>query len=164
MICCNWSGMKTFAVLLTGTKLLLLVTVFFTTAYSTDAFVSTELQNNMSISILLSIFVIVSTLVYLAYIYLLTGQSARLGFALFGATVSVAGWGTLVATEMQFVGHITGTSLFVASTGIYVLIMFTLNDKMQYIYLAGYAVVGLFALLFVIFDYTDLDAAAAIFE
>ena len=162
--CAKCSGIKTFAVLVTGTELLLLIVTFFTTAYSTDAFISTELQNNFPVRVLLSMFVIASTLVCLAYIYIRTGPSAGFGWALLGALVSVAGWATLVATEMETAGHITGTSLFVAGTGVYVLVMFMLTNQIQCTYVAGYALVAVFALLFIILDYTDCKAGAALCE
>ena len=159
------SGMQAFAVLVTGTELLLLLVVFWATARRNDAFVSTEMQAAGSpLRVLLTIFVVATAAVCLAYVYVRTGRAPRFGWALLGAGTSLGGWAALALTDMQTPGHVAGTLLFALGTGAYVLVMLAVTNAPKAVYLAGYTAVAVFAVLFAALDYTQYKGAAALFE
>lgn len=159
------SGMQAFAVLVTATQLLLLLTVFCTTAYSADAFISTEMQApGSSLRVLLTIFVAGTTGVCLAYVHVRAGRSPRLAWALLGAAAALGGWAALALTDLQTPGHVAGTLVYVGGAGVSALVMLDVTPAPQAVYLAGYAAVAVFALLFGTLDAAGYLAASALFE
>lgn len=164
----NWcpplSGIQGFAVITTGMQSLLLIVVFFTRGRSMDAFVSIELQTVFEFRILLSVFVIATTLVCLLYIHCQAGAGWKFYLSALCAVVSLAGWACLASSEMPSTLHTAGTGIYLLSTGIYTLVLFSLAVKYQCVFAVGYVAGAVCALLFVIFNAMGQSAVAGFLE
>ena len=163
--CCPaLSGMQAFAVLVTGTELVLLVVVFFTKARATDAFISLQLQTFNEFRILLTIFVIATTLLCLVYVYVRARTWPAPAAAAAAGLASLGGWAALASSDMSTAQHTAGTGVYLGGASVYTLLMFSLAARHRTLFTVAYVVVAVCALLFVVLVLTGYDAAAALCE
>lgn len=105
-----------FALVLSISRLLLLVGVYFGSARVNDRFVSTELEDMMVFRLFLTLIVILEALVCVAYIFAMASRPWRVVLASVLCALSVGGWVALASTEMEDVAHEGGVLVFLAGS------------------------------------------------
>jgi len=154
-------GLQAFALVVSLTELVLLVTVLAARAANTDAFVSTEMEDLTSFRLLLTVFTLNSILLSLLYVWARSQRGGCLYTAAAGAVAGVVGWGMLSLSPVESSLHMVGVATFLFGQGALLLMQFALASALSAVFLTGFAATAVCAALFLALDFAGNRAGAA---